>query len=282
MTPVKVNTACDYSVLMPLWYKESTDYLNASLESMLTQTVLPAEIVLITEYEPSSAITELLEKKQGRYGSIPLRVIRNPDLAGKGLGAVLAFGVENCRYDIIARMDTDDISFPERCEKELEVLLDNPQIAIVGGGLEKFSDDPDVREGYRMPPEMGKKLIWYSKFRSPFNHPTVMFRKEVILQVGNYPELKEGEDYDLWYRVLKNGYQGYNLQMPVLHYRSGKEMLRRRKNKRFYRQSLALVRQMRKDRYINTAEAVLAAGMHTVRYYSPFALNEFVYRYVRS
>ena len=109
-----------------------------------------------------------------------------------------------------------------------------------------------------------------------------MFRKEVILQVGNYPELKEGEDYDLWYRVLKNGYQGYNLQMPVLHYRSGKEMLRRRKNKRFYRQSLALVRQMRKDRYINTAEAVLAAGMHTVRYYSPFALNEFVYRYVRS
>ena len=156
MTPVKVNTACDYSVLMPLWYKESTDYLNASLESMLTQTVLPAEIVLITEYEPSSEITELLEKKQGRYGSIPLRVIRNPDLAGKGLGAVLAFGVENCRYDIIARMDTDDISFPERCEKELEILLANPQIAIVGGGLEKFSDDPDVREGYRMPPEMGK------------------------------------------------------------------------------------------------------------------------------
>lgn len=282
MTPVKESIVCDYSVLMPLWYKERTDYLTASLDSMLTQTVQPAEIVLVTEYEPSDEIKGLLEKMQERYTLIPFRVIRDPGLTGKGLGAILACGVRNCRYDIIARMDTDDISFPERCEKELEVLLGNPQVVIVGGGMEKFSNDPNVREGYRMPPEMGKKLRWYSKFRSPFNHSTVMFRKEAILQVGNYAELKEGEDYDLWYRVLKNGYQGYNLQIPVLHYRSGKEMLRRRKNKRFYCQCLALVKQMRRDRYINTVEAVLAVGMHTVRYYSPFVLNELVYKYVRS
>lgn len=282
MTPAEICTKCNYSVLMPLWHKERTDYLDASLESILTQTVPPAEIVLITEYEPSDEIRELLEEKQQRYKYIPLRVIKNHELAGKGLGAVLAFGVEQCRYDIIARMDTDDISFPERCEKELNVLLDKPQIAIVGGGLEKFSDDPDVIEGYRIPPEAGKKLRWYSKFRSPFNHPTVMFRKKVILQVGNYSELKEGEDYDLWYRVLKNGYQGYNLQTPILHYRSGTGMLRRRKNKRFYFQSLALVRQMRKDRYINMPEAALAVGMHTIRYYAPFALNEFVYKHVRN
>lgn len=270
----------NYSILMPLWYKEKAEYLTSSLESMLSQSAPPAEIVMVTEHELTKEIEELLDSLRQKYPEIPLLVVLNESLAGKGLGAILAYGVTACHYDIIARMDTDDISFPDRCERELEILSKHSDITIVGGGLQKFSENPEQADGYRIPPEKGKQLRQYSKFRNPFNHPTVMFRKEVIIKVGNYSPIKECEDYELWYRVLKSGYQGYNIQEPVLYYRAGMDMLKRRKNKRFYLQSLELVKRMRRDCYINWMEAFFAMGMQVIRYHSPFILNRVVYKYV--
>lgn len=271
-----------YSVLMPLWYLEKKEYIHQSLESVLQQTIPPSEIVLVVDHPLLPETEEFLIEIQNQYPDIPLRKIENFDLFGKGLGAVLGFGVFQCQYDFIARMDTDDICFPDRCEKELEILRKYPSVAIVGGGLEKFTVIPEQVDGYRFPPEKGKHLIQYSKYRNPFNHPTVMFRKQVILQVGNYSPLKECEDYELWYRVLKNGYQGYNLQFPVLHYRAGTDMLKRRKNKQFFHQSVQLVLEMKRDRYINWLEMITALGMQTIRFYAPFGLNKIVYKYVRS
>lgn len=271
-----------YSVLMPLWYKEKTEYLAASLESMLSQTVPPVEIAMITEHKLTKETEELLDSLRKRNPEVSLLVVLNESLAEKGLGTILAYGVTACHCDIIARMDTDDISFPNRCEKELEILMKHPDITIVGGGLQKFTDNPEQADGYRIPPEKGKQLRQYSKFRNPFNHPTVMFRKEAILKVGNYSPIKECEDYELWYRVLKSGYQGYNIQEPVLYYRAGMDMLKRRKNKTFYLQSLELVKRMRSDCYINWMEALLATTMQRMRFYFPFALNRFVYKHVRS
>lgn len=271
----------NYSVLMPLWYKEKIEYLRASLESMLNQTVVPAEIVMVTEHELPKEMGKLLESLQAEHPYTQLNILMNAELEEKGLGTILAYGLRRCQNDIVARMDTDDISMLDRCERELQILSSHPEIAVVGGGIQKFTDDPEVADGYRIPPRDGKKLIHYSKYRCPFNHPTVMYRKKVILEVGNYSKLKECEDYDLWYRVLKNGYQGYNIQEPVLHYRAGDDMLKRRKNKSFYNQSMVLIKRMWHDHYTNWAEALLAAGMQAIRYYFPFSLNRFVYKHIR-
>lgn len=271
-----------YSVLMPLWYLEKNEYIYQSLKSVLQQTVSPTEIVLVVDHPLLPETEELLAQLQKQHPDTQIRKMENFDLLGKGLGAVLAFGVLQCQYEFVARMDTDDICFLDRCEKELDILMKFPSVAIVGGGLEKFSVVPEQVDGYRFPPEKGRNLIQYSKYRNPFNHPTVMFRRDVILQVGNYSPLKECEDYELWYRVLKNGYEGYNLQHPVLHYRAGTDMLKRRKNKRFFRQSVELVLEMKRDRYINWLEMIAALGMQAVRFYAPFGLNKIVYKYVRS
>lgn len=255
-----------YSVLMPLWYLEKNEYIYQSLKSVLQQTVSPTEIVLVVDHPLLPETEELLAQLQKQHPDTQIRKMENFDLLGKGLGAVLAFGVLQCQYEFVARMDTDDICFLDRCEKELDILMKFPSVAIVGGGLEKFTVVPEQVDGYRLPPEKGRNLIQYSKYRNPFNHPTVMFRRDVILQVGNYSPLKECEDYELWYRVLKNGYEGYNLQHPVLHYRAGTDMLKRRKNKRFFRQSVDLVLEMKRDRYINWLEMIAALGMQAVRF----------------
>ena len=278
----KNNERLKYSVLMPLWYKEKTEYLEKSLESMLTQTVKPSEIVMIADHELFGETQNLLRKIQEKFSDIPIRIIRKDELFGKGLGAILAYGVTQCQYPLIARMDTDDIAFPERCERELEILANQPDISVVGGGLEKFSSSPTQVEGLRIPPEKGRKLNQYSKFRNPFNHPTVMFRKEVILKVGNYAPIRECEDYELWYRVLKNNYLGYNLQYPVLHYRAGTDMLKRRKNSAFFHQSLTLILTMYREHYINLFELIAAFSMQIIRYYAPFQINKIVYKYVRT
>ena len=276
------NELCKYSVLMPLWYKERLDFLKASLESMLNQTVSPSEIVMITDHDLPDDMKLLIQSLQEKYTDIPIYVIQNHILFGKGLGGILAFGVTQCHYPIVARMDTDDISFPNRCEKELEVLINNPRIAIVGGGLEKFSDTVENIEGYRIPPQEDKRIRQYLKYRNPFNHPTVMFRTSIVEEVGNYASLKECEDYELWYRILRMGYEGYNLQFPVLHYRAGVNMLKRRKNERFFRQSLELINMMYKDKYINMFEKLLATAMQYIRYYAPFQINRFIYKHVRT
>ncbi len=272
----------EYSVLMPLWYKEKNEYIRQSLESMLQQTVAPTEIVLVVDHKLLPETESLLIELQTEYPYTQIHKAEKFDLDGKGLGEILAYGVLKCKCEFIARMDTDDIAFKDRCQRELDILISDPSIAIVGGGLQKFTTTPEEIDGYRIPPEQGKKLMEYSKYRNPFNHPTVMFRRQVILQVGNYSALKECEDYELWYRVLKNGYHGYNIQSPVLHYRAGTDMLKRRKNKRFFHQSVKLVLDMKREKYINFLEMSVALGMQVIRFYAPFQINKIVYKYVRS
>ena len=100
--------------------------------------------------------------------------------------------------------------------------------------------------------------------------------------MGNYAPIRECEDYELWYRVLKNNYLGYNLQYPVLHYRAGTDMLKRRKNSAFFHQSLTLILTMYREHYINLFELIAAFSMQIIRYYAPFQINKIVYKYVRT
>ncbi len=213
---------------MSVYFKENPRYFRQSLDSIFKQTLLPNEIVLIKDgplpIELEAVITEYINNYPEIFKIIPL-------IENKGLGNALAIGVVQCSYEIIARMDTDDICVSNRFEKQIKFLNSNPDIALVGSNVEEFNSIPGDLKRYRKMPEQGVALKKYSRFRNPVNHPSVMFRKNKVLEAGNYNgDILLFEDFSLFIRMLSKGGNFYNIQECLLYFRSGVgiEVIKRR------------------------------------------------------
>lgn len=225
----------DVSILMSLYIKEKPDYFKESLMSIFNQTRMPNEIVLVLDGPITPELQKIVDKyqkeKSGLFNLVPLK-------ENVGLGKALAVGVESCKYELIARMDTDDIMLPNRIEKQVAEFSSNPDLTIVGSNIDEFYDTPKRIIGRRMVPEMNEEIRSFSKKRNPFNHMTVMFKKSAILKVGNYQPMMGFEDYYLWARLLKAGYKGKNIQESLVHARTGKDMYARRGGRTYFANGL--------------------------------------------
>jgi glycosyltransferase involved in cell wall biosynthesis len=269
----------NYSVLMPLWYKENPEYLKASIESMARQTVPPAEIVLVRDHDIPEELTWIINEGAG---DIPVKYVDAYELFGRGIGSIRAKGVENCSYELIACMDSDDISVLDRCEKQLTIFNTYPELAIVGGTIGEFSGTPEKINAYRILPQDPADIVTFAKLRNPFNAPTIMFRKSVILDVGNYDvSYKACEDYELWFRVLNSGRTGYNIQEPILYFRAGDHLIQHRAEKDNYQCYIRLKKQMKKEHFINWIDYQISVIIQRFFYYSPFFIQKLFYTLLR-
>jgi glycosyltransferase involved in cell wall biosynthesis len=269
----------NYSVLMPLWYKEKPEFLRASIASMAKQTIPPAEFVLVRDHEIPQELLKVIEQS---VGNIPVNYVDAYELFGQGLGAILARGVEHCSYELIARMDSDDIAFPDRCEKQLNMFDKYPDVGIIGGIVAEFSDTPEKITSYRIVPEKHNDIIKFAKFRTPFNQPSVMFRKSIILYIGNYnAEYKKYEDCELWFRFLKNGYIGYNIPEPIVYYRAGSHLIKNRSEKDHYKCVMKLKKEMKKEKFINWFEYQISVNIHRFFHYAPYSIKKLIFILLR-
>lgn len=214
-----------FSVLLSVYAKENPVYLEQALESVLCQTCMPNEIVLIEDGPLTSELYRGIEQYEKTYPSFFRRV---PLKQNVGLGRALNQGVLACRYPFIARMDTDDIARPDRFEKQVSAFRANPELSLVGGWIEEFSDSPDEIRSVRSVPLSHQDIVRYAKRRNPINHMTVMFRKQAVLEAGNYLPMDLSEDYYLWYRLIEKGFLLCNLSDILVSVRGGKEMIARR------------------------------------------------------
>lgn len=221
----------DVSILMSVYIKEKPEYLKEALKSSISQTAQVKEVVLVLD----GPITEQLQSV------ISLCQKENPELIklvpleeNVGLGKALAVGVEACRYELIARMDTDDIMLPTRIEKQYSEFASDPELAIIGSNIDEFYDTPEKIVGRRIVPETNEEIRNFSKKRNPFNHMTVMFKKKAVLDAGNYQPMMGFEDYYLWVRLLKAGYKGKNIQESLVYARTGEDMYARRGGKKYF------------------------------------------------
>ncbi|GAA4785413.1 glycosyltransferase [Olivibacter ginsenosidimutans] len=203
----------------------SAAHFVEAFQSILEQTLPPSEIVLVIDGPIDGALAILVDKLQREHAGT-LRLL--PLAVNKGLGAALQQGLTYCRYEIVARMDADDICFPHRFEKQLAVLAARPEIDLVGGWINEFISSPAEVVAQRKVPEHMVDIIAYAKSRSPFNHPTVMFRKQAILAIGNYQAYGTFEDYLLWSKFILANKQAYNIQEPLLYFRMDKGVYKRR------------------------------------------------------
>lgn len=108
-------------------------------------------------------------------------------------------------------MDADDFSLPDRFEKQLSLINRNPELAIIGGQVNEFSGNINNIVGQRVVPQSKHEIYDFVKWRSPFNHPTVIINKKVLVKVGGYKKFGNLEDYYLWARIIAGKYDVVNL-----------------------------------------------------------------------
>ena len=213
-----------FSVLLSLYVKEHPTYLKQSLNSIFSQTLLPTEIILVKD----GPLTKELDEVVGEFCS-KSSIIKVISLSkNQGLGKALNEGLKHCSYDLVARMDTDDITKPDRFEKQLKIFQDNPNLDIVSSWIDEFESDVNHIISTRKLPETHEEIFRYAQKRNPINHPVVMFKKSAVLVAGGYQHFPLFEDYFLWVRMLLNGAKFYNIQESLLFFRASTDMFKRR------------------------------------------------------
>lgn len=222
---MKKENLDQYSVLMSVYYKDNAIWLKEAIESMLEQTIKTDDFVLVEDGKLTNELEDVINYYEKKYESI-FNIIRIKE--NGGLGPALALGVENCKNELIARMDADDYSKPTRCEKQLNKFNEDNEIDIVGTNIVEFIDTIDKVQAYRILPKEDKEIKRYARKRNPFGHPSVMFRKKKILEAGNYRSYYLCEDYDMWIRMIEKNAKCYNLQENLVYMRIGKDFYKRR------------------------------------------------------
>lgn len=201
---------------MPLSSAEEPAHLRTALESVFDQTRLPDEVLLVQDRALPDGLDAVVEDFGEAY---PDRIETVTQTDGDGLGAALRFGVRRCSHDLVARMDSDDISVPDRFERQLRVFEDDPSIDLVGGYTAEFERDPDAVTAIGRVPTSAEAVAVRARYRNPINHPTVMFRREAVQSAGNYRPAHGMEDYDLWVRMLLSGHVLTNIPEVLIKYR---------------------------------------------------------------
>lgn len=238
-----------FSVCTSIYKNDKPEYVRVALDSMLVnQSVKPDEIVLVQDGPVPYELSRLLLEYKDNYGET-LNVIKLEK--NGGLGNALKLGVENAKYDLCARMDSDDICLLDRFEKQLKYLEDHPNCDIVGGQMTEFIGDPDNIVGKREVPLSNEDIYQYMKSRCALNHVTVMFRKASVLKVGNYQDWFWNEDYYLWVRMMMAGCKFANIPDVAVNVRSGADQYARRGGKRYFDSEIGIKKLMLKEGLIS-------------------------------
>ena len=213
-----------FSVLLSIYKNENAIFLKEAIQSVsFDQSIVPNEIILIKDGVLTQELETMISDLKRRISFLKVYGYHQ----NKGLGYAINFGLNKCSNELVFRMDTDDISLPERFEKQLKYLEMNPDLVIVGSTINEFLHTPyDIRQMRSVP--LTKLDIEASKDkRNPFNHMTVLFKKSSVLKVGSYIDMPGYEDYYLWMRLLQEN-KGANINEPLVHARIGNNMIQRR------------------------------------------------------
>ena len=238
-----------FSVLISIYKKELPSSFLASLDSVFNQTLLPTEVIIIKDGPLTKELNTIIEEYSQKY--LIIKVIALP--VNQGLGNALNEGLKHCSYELIARMDTDDIAKPNRFKKQIEIFEKYPNIDVVGAWIEEFENNPSNIISIRKLPETFKDIYSYAKKRCPINHPVVMFKKSAVLAAGGYQHFPLFEDYYLWVRMLKNGAQFYNIQESLLYFRFSPDMFKRRGGWKYALNEYKLQKEFKRIGFINAA-----------------------------
>lgn len=233
---------------MSVYKNDNPVFLERALESIITlQTVKPSEIVFVVDGPISEELETIVKKYEDIYNFF--RVIRLEK--NGGLGNALRIAVKESKYELIARMDSDDVAVENRFEQQLKYFCNNETLDIVGGNISEFIGEENNIVAYRKVPERDKDIKEYLKTRCPLNHVSVMYKKSAVEKAGGYLDLFWNEDYYLWIRMVENNCVMANTGTVLVNVRVGEDMYRRRGGRKYFKSEKFLQRYMLERKMIN-------------------------------
>lgn len=267
----------NFSVLLSVYAKEHPEYLRCSLDSVFNQTVKPTEVILVEDGPLTPELDSIIKEFKEKYAELKTL----PSEKNEGLGKALNRGLDVCSYDLVARMDTDDVCKPNRFEKQLQVFEQHPEIDVCGAWMDEFEGTVDNVTHVKKMPETPAELYEYGKKRNPVNHPVTMFRKKKVQYNGNYQDYPLFEDYFLWIRMLQYGCKFYCIQESLLFFRTSPAMMKRRGGLKYALTEIRMQHLLYGIRYINYTTFLKNIAIRFVVRLMPNGLRKIVYSQIR-
>lgn len=264
-----------FSVLMSVYDKENPIFFSKSIESVLNQTIMPSEIVIVKDGYLNSELNDVINYFSNKYINTFKIVSIDENL---GLGNALNVGIKNCSNELVARMDSDDICLPNRFELQIHEFEVDSELSICSGHILEFEDDIENVLSIRKVPISNNEIIKYSKKRNPFNHMAVMYKKSRVIEAGNYIEINLAEDYYLWVRMISSCCKAKNINKPLVYVRVGKSMIKRRGGLNYALKIIKLQKLFYNMGYIKSYEFLINCTIRIVISIIPNRLRELFYR----
>ena len=266
-----------FSVLMAVYAKDTPAHLGCALDSIwANQSVRPDQIVVVGDGPITDETAAVLATWQGMLGA-RFEVLMLPQ--NRGLGGALNKGLPLCQHELVARMDADDRSTPDRFSRQIAFMQAHPYLAASSAWIAECDAKLTKILGHRCPPTTPDALQRYARLRNPLNHPAAIFRKSAVMALGGYPEIA-CEDYALWSLMLRRGGRIAIQPEVLLHMRTGTEHLHRR-GPAFFRGELALLKYQRQIGFLSRFETIRNALLRGAARLSPVFLRRLAYWTVR-
>ena len=264
----------NYSVLMSVYIKEKPEYLKEAIDSILNQTVKTDDFVIVCDGPLSEGLNKVIADYVTTYSGLfnVYRLERN-----MGLAKALNNGILQCKNEIIARMDSDDVSAPNRMEEQLQAMKEQ-QVDIVGSNIIEFVGDISNTKNERQVPRENGDIIQFARKRSPFNHPSVMYKKSAVIDAGFYEDYKYFEDYNLWVTMLHKGFKGYNVQESLVYMRAGEDMYKRRGGVSYVGCIYRFNNHLRRMGFISMASFIMGTTIRSVVSLIPNRARTMIYK----
>lgn len=264
-----------FSVLMSLYDKEKPEYFRQCMNSIINQSILPDQIVIVKDgkltIELDAELEYWISLKPSLYTIVPLKI-------NQGLGIALSEGIKYCRNELVARMDTDDIAMLSRFEKQLKEFIIDSKLDICGSNIVEFEDIPRNIVSKRIVPLQDVDIKKYQKYRDAFNHMTVMYKKSMVLKAGNYQSCLLMEDTLLWVHMIQAGAKCKNIQEPLVYVRVGNDMYKRRGGWKYFLKYRAGRKQVLKTGYISYLEYIYSIVIQLVVALIPNWMRSKIYK----
>ena len=264
-----------FSALILVYNKEKPEYFYEALNSLIKQTRKPSEIVIVKDGRLTEKLENVITKFLDETKGVKVKMISLGENIGSG--GASAIGVKACSYEYIARLDSDDIANENRFELQAELFEKEPMLDIVSGYIEEFSEAMDGRTHIRKVPVTGKEISQYIKYKSPFNHSAVMYKKSSIIRIGNYNALRKMEDYDLWIRAVKNNLKCYNIPEILTRVRIGNNTYKKRGGIKYICTIVNIQNKLKDNDMITIKEEMKNIFFRTVVALMPWKLRRCVY-----